>query len=222
MTDEGAESCSPLPVRVVRDVGALKALSDPLRLAIMQALMNGAARVPRVLSVKELAAELGQPQTRLYHHVKQLEAHELITVAESRVVSGITEHRYRAGQFELRLDPALVNDPRNADDTVAALRSSFDEFTAGFFAALQAGRIRYADEPSPEARHPRQITVVADQMLPVSRAADFRDRLGVLVEDFLKPTGEVDEPTVPVHVMMVFYSPTDSSSDDDQVTGEGA
>jgi DNA-binding MarR family transcriptional regulator len=41
------------------------------------------------MSVKELAEELGEPQTKLYRHVKQLEAAGLIRIAASRMVSGI-------------------------------------------------------------------------------------------------------------------------------------
>ena len=53
-------------IRDVADVETLKALADPLRLAILAALMQGPAAQPRVMSVKELATELGEPQTKLY------------------------------------------------------------------------------------------------------------------------------------------------------------
>jgi DNA-binding transcriptional ArsR family regulator len=38
------------------------------------------------MSVKELAQHLGEPQTKLYRHVKQLEAAGLIEVAATRMV----------------------------------------------------------------------------------------------------------------------------------------
>ena len=72
--------------------------------------MRGASVRPRVMSVKELAAELGEPQTKLYRHVKQLESTGLIRVAASRLVSGILEQRYQACQTDLRLGPGLMRD----------------------------------------------------------------------------------------------------------------
>src|SRR5580693_6695424 len=72
----------PAAVRTVDSVAALKAMADPTRLAILAALMR--TRDLPVMSVKELAAELGEPQTKLYRHVRQLEAAGLIRVASTR------------------------------------------------------------------------------------------------------------------------------------------
>src|SRR5205085_3177564 len=47
-------------------------------------------------TVKELAAALDVPTTRLYYHMKILEQHGLVEVVERRMVSGIEERRYRA------------------------------------------------------------------------------------------------------------------------------
>jgi DNA-binding transcriptional ArsR family regulator len=77
-------------IRTVANVDVLKALADPTRLAILAALMKTRHDLP-VMSVKELAAELNQPQTKLYRHVRQLEAAALIKVASTRMVSGILE-----------------------------------------------------------------------------------------------------------------------------------
>src|ERR1039457_5760397 len=92
----------PPPVRTVDTSDALKAMADPTRLAILAALMKSRHDLP-VMSVKELAAELGEPQTKLYRHVRQLEAAGLIKVASTRMVSGILEQRYQACQQDLML-----------------------------------------------------------------------------------------------------------------------
>ena len=86
-------------VREIDSVEGLRALADPVRLAILSALDTRArdGELP-VMSVKELAQHLGEPQTKLYRHVKQLEAAGLIEVAATRMVSGILEQRYRARQ----------------------------------------------------------------------------------------------------------------------------
>ena len=66
-------------VRPVTDVDTIKALADPTRLAILQALTRD--RLPK--SAKELAEELGEPQTKLYRHLKVLEEAKLIEAADT-------------------------------------------------------------------------------------------------------------------------------------------
>ena len=82
----------PEDVRLIGDVETLRAISDPTRLRILETMVQ---RQDPAWSVKELAAEMGVPQTRLYHHVEQLLERDLIRPVERRVVSGIIETRYR-------------------------------------------------------------------------------------------------------------------------------
>lgn len=72
------------------DPAKLRVLADPVRSFVVYSL------VPRAKTVKELAAELDCPPTRLYHHLQQLEKHGLVFVERTRLVSGITEKHYRA------------------------------------------------------------------------------------------------------------------------------
>lgn len=94
----------PVETRVVSDATALKALADPLRLHLLEILGTDASRS---WTVKELATEMGQPVTKLYHHMKLLEAAHLVLDAETRVVSGIVEHRYRCAQRRITLDDGM-------------------------------------------------------------------------------------------------------------------
>lgn len=115
---------SQLPaVRVIESAAAIKALADPLRIRLLQLLMTTS---DRSWCVKEIAAELDQPVTKLYHHVKILESAGLIADAESRLVSGILEHRYRASQKSLRLDEALFGAPETRPDTIAQVAALVD------------------------------------------------------------------------------------------------
>jgi DNA-binding transcriptional ArsR family regulator len=71
-------------------VAELRALAHPLRLRMMELF----AEAPRTtLQVAEL---LGQPPTRLYHHVKALERAGLVRVRETRRVRGTVERWYEA------------------------------------------------------------------------------------------------------------------------------
>ena len=142
---EVSGSADPGTVRAVTACSrTLKALADPLRLAILTALMGAG---PRIMSVKELAAELGEPQTKLYRHVKQLESAGLIRVAASRLVSGILEQRYQACQTDLRLGPGLMRDEAAADDSAALVTVLLDQYRERFFAARAAAPGE--DQPGP-------------------------------------------------------------------------
>jgi DNA-binding transcriptional ArsR family regulator len=102
---------------------ALKAIADPLRVRLLQLLM---VAIHRTWTVKEIAAELGQPVTKLYHHVKLLEAAGLISDVETRMVSGIVEHRYRANQRSLRFDDSMFLGDEARHDTVQQLSAQID------------------------------------------------------------------------------------------------
>jgi len=120
----GAPPYEPRDVRIVDDADALKALGDALRLRILHTVM----REPRrAWSVKEIAAKLDQPVTKLYHHVKQLEQVGLIVDVESRVVSGIVEHRYQTGQLSLQLDDSTFVSPATRDASIQGAAAFIDE-----------------------------------------------------------------------------------------------
>lgn len=120
---EAASSWEPLSVRLVSGAEAMKAMADPLRLRVLQLLMMASQRS---WTVKEIAAELGQPVTKLYHHVKLLESADLISDVETRVVSGIVEHRYRANQSSLRFDDMLFGSAEGRHDSIAQVAAVLD------------------------------------------------------------------------------------------------
>src|SRR5512137_178457 len=81
----------PEPVMRIGSPETLRVISDPTRMRLMEVMVQ---RQEPPWSVKELAAALDVPQTRLYHHVEQLLAHGIVRAVERRVVSGIIETRY--------------------------------------------------------------------------------------------------------------------------------
>src|SRR5215471_9517340 len=97
---------TPLPERVVSDVDTLKALSDPVRLRILETMVQAPGDA---WTVKRLASALGVGPTKLYHHIAILEERELVRVAGTRVVSGIIETSYRIAQLSVRLDRAMLS-----------------------------------------------------------------------------------------------------------------
>src|SRR5512132_1497553 len=109
----------PEPTRRISSPEALRAISDPTRLRLVEVMVQ---RQDPAWSVKELAAALGVPQTRLYHHVEQLLAHDLVRAVERRVVSGIIETRYRVTALSVQLDRRLFEG--GADEATAMLHDT--------------------------------------------------------------------------------------------------
>jgi DNA-binding transcriptional ArsR family regulator len=185
------------PIREIGSVEELRALADPVRLAILSALD---ARVPGgelpVLSVKELAARLGESQTKLYRHVRQLEAAGLIEVAATRLVSGIQESRYRARQRDLRLSDALFR--RHSDESEAAVRSVFDTFLTGAFAAG-----RREDWP---AAGPGRPVLAASEMRVTPEAAE---RIRARLEEAGREIGAAEPGEVTISAVIGFYRAPD-------------
>lgn len=196
---------SPIPeVRRVTDVATLKVLSDPLRLAILRVLRQGGTRQqPQVWSVKELAAELGEPQTKLYRHIKQLVDHDLVQVAETRLVSGIVEQRYRSGQFSLHIDDAILGQETGQGHVQRVFDAAFEGFRREYATALRQGRIPHDSAASEKYRDSGLFTT--EVRLTPERAGEFRERLTALLEEY----GRTDDPdgTVPVRILNVYYSP---------------
>jgi DNA-binding transcriptional ArsR family regulator len=83
----------------IRRLDQIKAIADPLRLRILEAL-GDAPRTP--MQVAEL---LDRKPTSLYHHLHVLEAAGLIRQTETRKKRGTVERHYQAVSTEVRVDP---------------------------------------------------------------------------------------------------------------------
>jgi len=78
-----------------RPVADLRALAHPLRLRMMELF----AESPK--TTKQVAELLGQPPTRLYHHVAALERSGLLVLKEKRQNRGAVEKWYAAVSRQL-------------------------------------------------------------------------------------------------------------------------
>ena len=174
-----ATGFEPEEVRYIRDVETLKALSDPTRVKILEVMVQ---RRSPAWSVKEIAAALGVPQTRLYHHVELLLAQDLVRAVEQRVVSGIIETRYLPAARSFQLDRALfagegAEGLAVLHETMAAV---FDTARAEVERAIRAGA--GATDDGDEAR--RLLVTRGLAQLTPARAADLRRRLQALSDEF--------------------------------------
>jgi DNA-binding transcriptional ArsR family regulator len=198
-------------VRRVGDVETLRAISDPTRMRLLETMVT---RTDQPWSVKELAAALGLPQTRLYHHIDLLLGRDLIRAVEQRVVSGIIETRYRVVARSFQLDRRLfAGDAGDADETRQALHDTllavFDSARDEVEAAIRVGAADTAGELPP---HRRLLMSRGLTRLSPERAADLRSRLEALEAEFENddaPDGE------PYGVLIAIYPLPPTTEHDD-------
>jgi DNA-binding transcriptional ArsR family regulator len=156
---------------------AMRALADPLRLAILDLVLERAA------SVTELAAALGRPRGTVGHHVKVLEDVGLLKVVRTRQVRAVTERFY--GRTGRTIDIAgSAEAPAKHDMLAQAMREvegrPDDRFT------LRHARIA---EEHAEAFFARVVDLAVEfTKLP---------RSGDVVFGFLAGIYETDLPTLP-------------------------
>lgn len=168
----------PLPEREVSDVETLKALSDPLRIRILEVMTAGH---DQAWTVKRLAAELGVGATKLYHHVNVLEERGLVRAAGTRVVQGIIETSYQVSQRSLRLDRRLFAGRDVPAPVHELLQTVLDGVRDSIEASIRAG----AAELDPEAETPRRLLLSRGLIrIPEDRIAEVHARLAALMEEF--------------------------------------
>ncbi|WP_432546688.1 winged helix-turn-helix domain-containing protein [Kineococcus sp. SYSU DK004] len=114
-------------IEVIEDVEAAATALDPVRARLLRELT-----VPA--SAAGLAARVGIARQKVNYHLKALEAHGLLRLAEERRHGGITERVLQASAASYVVSPAAVSasaaDPGATDD----------QRSAGYLVAL-AGRL---------------------------------------------------------------------------------
>jgi DNA-binding transcriptional ArsR family regulator len=189
----------PLPERRISDVETIKALSDPLRLRILEVMT---AAHDETFTVKRLAATLGVSQTKLYHHVNQLVDRELIRPAGQRVVSGIIETSYRIAQLQISLDRSLLaSDGAGLHDVLTTV---FDSARDDIERGLRTGLIRVEEDADP---HARLIVSKGLARLTAVQAITFRERLVELISSF--DSADTADDARPYGLVLGFYPVND-------------
>lgn len=97
-------------------VAEIRALAHPLRLRLMELF----AEAPR--TTKQVADLLGEPPTRLYHHVAALERAGLLHLKETRQNRGTTEKWYEATNWSMGWSGVRPAGPKNRPKGESAAR----------------------------------------------------------------------------------------------------
>lgn len=104
-------------VEVIEDVGAAAVALDPLRARLLCELIEPG-------SAATVAARVGMARQKVNYHLKALESHGLLELAEERMRGGITERVLRATAAAYVVSPAALGesaaDPDEAPDRLSA------------------------------------------------------------------------------------------------------
>ncbi len=114
---------------MIMDPAAAVVALDPGRARLL-----GELREPA--SAAELAARVGVPRQKINYHLRQLEAHGLVEVAESRTWGGLTERRLIATAAGYVISPAALGTAGGGPEQVR------DRLSVAYLIALAARLIR--------------------------------------------------------------------------------
>ncbi len=161
----------------IKDLETLRAVSDPLRMQIVELLAES-------LTVKQVAEKLGLAPSKLYYHFATLEKLGLIEVAETRMVANMVEKVYRSSADALDVDPALFKFSREGGNETLhmVLSSTIDATREDMIRSLQARQFQLEQGADEQPR--RFIINRVISRLPQKRIEEFQDRLVQLLEEF--------------------------------------
>jgi DNA-binding transcriptional ArsR family regulator len=168
---------------IVNDLETLKVLADPLRLQIID-LMTPAAR-----TVKQVAADLNLPPTKLYYHIKQLEERALIRVVDTRIVSGILEKQYQAAAMSYRVHKALFSQTAQAgkEGLNVMLNGLFEDTKEDIQKSVEADVIDVSADADDEKAIYRSLLISRNTLsMTPDEAEEFYRRLRNLVREYVR------------------------------------
>lgn len=191
MADPTQEKFKPADEYVVSDLDTLKVLADPLRLSIIE-LLN------KPNTVKQVAAQIDKPPTKLYYHFNLLEKHDLITMVDTRIVSGIVEKHYQATAKSYRVDHNLLSPGQGStgEGLEMTMNAMFESAREDVQASMRAGIIELGGDAP---RHRRLAFSQRRLLLKEAEAEEFYQRLRELLDEFAnRNTNDDDAPVDPV------------------------
>jgi DNA-binding IclR family transcriptional regulator len=163
------QSAGPGAPHLQATVAKMRALAHPLRLRLLEVF----AEAPR--TTKQVADLLGEPPTRLYHHVAALERAGLLRLTETRKNRGTTEKWYEAIARTMGSSMPVRSTGRAPKGQAAARRSVAMAVLEQSRQELLAAMARPTGDRPLLAR----LVIVA----PNARVAELRDRITRLLAD---------------------------------------
>lgn len=221
MADLNSTPYKPIPEYVVNDLDTLKVLADPLRIRIIELVTHE----PR--TVKQVAAVLELPPTKLYYHIKLLEEHGLIRVVDTRIVSGIVEKQYQATALSYHVNKGLFSpaSPSGMEGLDVMLRGLFEDTRTDIEDSMAGGAIDVHAGEDGEGPVNRMLLIARNTLhLMPEQADEFYHRLRALIREFVgedeRLSGSPEEQTY--GLLVTLYPSTRKSIPDQNEQPTGA
>ncbi len=164
-----------LPTFTISDVETLKVLSDSLRLDIYLTISE-LNRKGILATVKQVSDDLNIAQAKLYYHIKLLENHRFIQVADTRIVSGIIEKLYHVTAQQVVIDEGIFSTESGKEAAYPVLSNVVSEVLKKIQSILNY----------PEYKRQEHSILMAHQYLRLSQEqiARFSEQMGKMMENF--------------------------------------
>jgi DNA-binding transcriptional ArsR family regulator len=162
-------------VEVIENPAAAAVALDPVRARLLAELVEPG-------SAATLATRVGTTRQKVNYHLKALELHGLVELAEERKRGGITERILRATAATYVISPAALGDSAVDPDRAG------DHFSAGYLVALASRVVREVASLARRAdasgkRLPPRATATEIRFASAADRAAFADELTRAVVD---------------------------------------
>lgn len=199
-----------LDVDVINDAAAAAAALDPIKARLLAELAQPA-------SAAALASRVGITRQKINYHLRALELHGLVTVAEERQWGGLTERRMVASALSYVVSPAALG-PVAADPGRTG-----DQLSASYMIALGARIVREVGDLARRARHAtkRLATLSIDAEIRFRSAADRADFTRELTETVAALVARYHDEAAPggrTHRLVVMAHPTAAPASERETT----
>lgn len=155
-----------MTVDVIADPAAAVAALDPVRSSLL-------AELAEPSSAAGLAARTGIPRQKINYHLRTLEAHKLVRIADSRKWGGLTEHLFVATASAYLVSPDAMGKASPPDPA----SHPYDRLSVSYLIALAARAVREASElwTKAVAQQKRLATLSIDTEIAFANPADRAD-----------------------------------------------
>ena len=199
-----------LAVEVIDDPAAAVVALDPARSRLLAELAEPA-------SAATLAARLGIARQKVNYHLRALEAHGLVQVAETRRWGGLTERLLVATAGSYVVSPSAMG------PAAAEPGQSEDRLSASYLIALAARAVREVSHLVRRARQTgkRLATLSLDAEIRFRSAADraaFSRDLAAAVTALVSRYHDASAPGGPAHRLVVVAHPLPVQSQPQEVS----
>jgi DNA-binding transcriptional ArsR family regulator len=197
------EDIKPSQLHTIKTLEAAKAISDPLRLQIIEVLLSAP------LTVKQIANKLGLASSKLYYHVNTLEKHGIIRVVDTTIHGNIIEKHYWVTAYNYTMDQDIYNfnvqEPEGKENLISIALTTLDTLREDFARSIEARAFNLEHGAEP---HPRQVIQTREVCrIPDDKMDSFQARLRELLNEF-EALDDPENTEVQPWALTVFLYPT--------------